>query len=182
MSRTNSVPRLATSRLDKPIMPDIQRSRRKRIPEELAVIDADRCTGCEACIEVCPVDCIAKIEQYPETPGLQGFCEIDWDRCIGCRLCVQIPSKGPGPYSLLVCPWEAITMLPPSGLAAAADDLGGPPWYAEANRHRLRTAAARQANQGQTLNIQFCANSDPAGSSRTASPRALGRPRRDPPK
>jgi Na+-translocating ferredoxin:NAD+ oxidoreductase subunit B len=125
-------------------MTNIQPVRRKRAPEELAVIQADRCTGCEACIEVCPVDCIAKIEQYPETPGLQSFCEIDWDRCIGCRLCVQIPSKSPAAYDLRVCPWEAITMVSAHGLVAAAEQLGGPPWYEAANRERLRDTAVRQ--------------------------------------
>ena len=34
---------------------------RKKLPKELAVIYADNCTGCEACIEVCPVDCIYKV-------------------------------------------------------------------------------------------------------------------------
>ena len=29
---------------------------RKKLPKELAVIRADNCTGCDACIEVCPVD------------------------------------------------------------------------------------------------------------------------------
>jgi len=29
---------------------------RKKLPKELAVINADNCTGCDACIEVCPVD------------------------------------------------------------------------------------------------------------------------------
>ena len=31
---------------------------RKKPPKELAVINADNCTGCEACIEVRPADCI----------------------------------------------------------------------------------------------------------------------------
>ena len=31
---------------------------RKKLPKELAVINADNCTGCESCLEVCPVDCI----------------------------------------------------------------------------------------------------------------------------
>ena len=31
---------------------------RKKVPKELAVINADNCTGCESCLEVCPVDCI----------------------------------------------------------------------------------------------------------------------------
>ena len=28
---------------------------RKKLPKELAIINADNCTGCEACLEVCPV-------------------------------------------------------------------------------------------------------------------------------
>jgi formate hydrogenlyase subunit 6/NADH:ubiquinone oxidoreductase subunit I len=31
---------------------------RKKLPKELAVINAHKCTGCESCLEVCPVDCI----------------------------------------------------------------------------------------------------------------------------
>ena len=31
---------------------------RKKVPKTLAVINADNCTGCESCREVCPVDCI----------------------------------------------------------------------------------------------------------------------------
>ncbi len=37
---------------------------RKKLPKELAVINADNCTGCESCLEVCPVDCIVKVQQY----------------------------------------------------------------------------------------------------------------------
>ena len=33
-------------------------SSRKKLPKELAVIRADGCTGCEACVSFCPVDCI----------------------------------------------------------------------------------------------------------------------------
>ncbi|MEX1075540.1 MAG: 4Fe-4S binding protein [Pirellulales bacterium] len=29
---------------------------RKKLPKELPVINADNCTGCESCLEVCPVD------------------------------------------------------------------------------------------------------------------------------
>jgi ferredoxin len=35
--------------------------KRKKLPKEVAVINADNCTGCEACLEVCPVDCIYKV-------------------------------------------------------------------------------------------------------------------------
>src|SRR6516225_11396822 len=35
---------------------------RKKLPREVAVINADNCTGCEASLEVCPVDCIYKVQ------------------------------------------------------------------------------------------------------------------------
>ena len=57
---------------------------RKVIPKVLAVIHADGCTGCEACLEVCPVDCIYKVPGE-EHASLQTWCDIDLDRCIGCK-------------------------------------------------------------------------------------------------
>ena len=56
---------------------------RKKLPKELAVVRADNCTGCEACVEVCPVDCIYKVPGEG-LPSLQTFCDIDLERCIGC--------------------------------------------------------------------------------------------------
>ena len=40
---------------------------RKKLPKELAVINADNCTGCESCLEVCPVDCIPFNPDFEET-------------------------------------------------------------------------------------------------------------------
>ena len=45
------------------IIPDSFSEKEKKIPKELAIIQADNCTGCEACLEVCPVDCIFQIKQ-----------------------------------------------------------------------------------------------------------------------
>src|SRR5215212_6738644 len=82
---------------------------RKKLPKELAVIYADNCTGCEACIEVCPVDCIYKVPGEDQ-PSLQSFCDIDLERCIGCKLCERW------------CPWDAIDMVATPQLAPAVAD------------------------------------------------------------
>src|SRR6516164_5972641 len=106
---------------------------RKKLPKELAVIRADNCTGCEACIEVCPVDCIYKVPGEDQ-PGLQSFVDIDLERCIGCDLCERW------------CPWDAIDMVDPLHIAEAVEDKGGPPAFLEKNQERL-VAVARMLQE-----------------------------------
>lgn len=110
---------------------------RKKLPKEVAIINADNCTGCESCLEVCPVDCIVKIQQYPGQPGLQSWCEIDLERCVGCEVCVHIPSKKTNPYDLKVCPWDAIEMVPLVEAAQVVAQIGGPPAYITEHWDRL---------------------------------------------
>ena len=117
---------------------------RKKLPKTVAIINADSCTGCEACLEVCPVDCIEKV------PGelfsaLQSWCEIDVERCVGCDVCVHIPTKKSDPYELLVCPWDAIEMVPTENLAQVVAEIGGPPEYIYENWDRLVGAAQHMA-------------------------------------
>ncbi len=71
----------------------------KKLPKQLALLDEDLCTGCEACVSVCPVDCIATLNG-PLYQEVMQSCSIDMIRCIGCTLCSQ------------VCPWNVITMVP----------------------------------------------------------------------
>ena len=101
---------------------------RKKLPKELAVIRADNCTGCDACIEVCPVDCIYKVPGLDQ-PSLQYFCDIDLERCIGCALCERW------------CPWDAIDMVPTTDVTRHVADKGGPPEYVAKNGDRLVAVA-----------------------------------------
>ena len=111
---------------------------RKKVSKELAIINADNCTGCESCLEVCPVDCITKKTiGGGSIMGSQQWCEIDLDRCVGCEVCVHIPGKKTNPYELKVCPWDAIEMVPTELAAQTMAQVGGPPEYLAENWDRL---------------------------------------------
>jgi electron transport complex protein RnfB len=82
---------------------------RKREPRLLAVINQAGCTGCEACIVFCPVDCI-EIVPAVGIAQFQQLVEVDIERCIGCALC----SKN--------CPWDTIPMFDyPQGIQNAPE-------------------------------------------------------------
>jgi heterodisulfide reductase subunit A-like polyferredoxin len=54
-----------------------------------AVVNPEKCTGCETCVESCPLDAIAMKE---------GLAVVDAETCGDCGACVD------------VCPVEAIAM------------------------------------------------------------------------
>jgi electron transport complex protein RnfB len=107
--------------------------KRKKLPKELAVVYADNCTGCEACVEVCPVDCMYKVPGADQ-PGIQYFVDIDLERCIGCKQCEKW------------CPWDAIEMIPTAKILEAVSVKGGPPTYVSAHQDRLNQVAKQLAD------------------------------------
>jgi len=54
-----------------------------------AKVDPDTCTGCEACVDTCPVEAISMQDD---------IASVDEETCTDCESCVE------------VCPVEAITM------------------------------------------------------------------------
>jgi Na+-translocating ferredoxin:NAD+ oxidoreductase subunit B len=96
---------------------------RKKLPKRLAVIDTDNCTGCEACVAVCPVDCIQLHRIGTGVMGTESWCEIDGMRCIGCELCIRLPRRKGDAWERKVCPWDAIQMVPIANLPQDADRL-----------------------------------------------------------
>ncbi len=77
-------------------------SEKKKRPKIVAVVDEDNCTGCQACVPFCPVDCIEPVppEKYNiPIPPVQ----IRFNECIGCSVCARVCSK---------LTWEAIEMIP----------------------------------------------------------------------
>jgi len=54
-----------------------------------AKVDEEKCTGCETCVEECPVEAIKMVD---------GIAKVDSELCTDCGTCVD------------ACPVEAISM------------------------------------------------------------------------
>jgi electron transport complex protein RnfB len=95
---------LTTQRRDKrmPTVPttSAKAARQDKKKGEKAWIETDYCSGCEACVDICPVDCILTVQRPIAPPWYnEKVCVIDVARCTGCRLCWE------------VCPWDCIVMV-----------------------------------------------------------------------
>jgi NAD-dependent dihydropyrimidine dehydrogenase PreA subunit len=80
-------------------------TRKKKKPKEVAVVIPDNCTGCEACVSFCPVDCI-ELTPRDTSNGINVIVpnvQIRFDECIGCKICVHVCER---------MAWDAIEMWP----------------------------------------------------------------------
>ncbi len=67
----------------------LQPSEAKDMPQRLAVVDADKCTGCERCVKACPNEALSLSD---------GKAKLDVRFCEGCSACFYI------------CPTNAISL------------------------------------------------------------------------
>ena len=54
-----------------------------------AVVDKEKCVGCETCVETCPSEAISMVNEKAK---------VDPEKCVECGACVE------------ACPSEAITL------------------------------------------------------------------------
>ena len=57
-------------------------------------IDADACTGCGTCVEICPVDAIELVPGNSMEEGAKQSARLHEDVCLGCGLCVRNCAAG----------------------------------------------------------------------------------------
>ena len=50
------------------------------------VVDKDKCTGCEECVNACPAQ-VFEIEDGKSEP-------VEMDECLGCETCVEVCPEG----------------------------------------------------------------------------------------
>jgi ferredoxin len=57
-----------------------------KLPEFLPKCDQEKCTSCEACVKICPVN--ARWRHWPLKPDLSdNYIYLEAEKCIGCGLC-----------------------------------------------------------------------------------------------
>lgn len=70
-------------------------------PRLIAVV-TDSCTGCEVCVDFCPVDCIDDVPLADSAGEMIATIRIREPECIGCQICAKVCEE---------LTWKAIEMI-----------------------------------------------------------------------
>jgi Pyruvate/2-oxoacid:ferredoxin oxidoreductase delta subunit len=82
---------------------DIPESARKRSRPRLIAVVHPSCTGCEVCVDFCPVDCIDDLPPVESSGERIPSIRIREEECIGCQICAKVCDE---------LTWNAIEMVP----------------------------------------------------------------------
>ena len=77
-------------------------SKKKSRPRLIAVVNGS-CTGCEVCVDFCPVDCIDDASPAERAEANIPPIRVRVEECIGCQVCVKVCDE---------LAWNAIEMVP----------------------------------------------------------------------
>ena len=83
-----------------PELPEVPNLKKKR-PKVMAIVDEDICTGCQACVPFCPVDCIEPVPLSKYGSPIPPV-QVRFDECIGCQVCARVCTK---------LTWDAIRIM-----------------------------------------------------------------------
>ena len=74
---------------------------KKTKPRQIAWVDEDNCTGCQACVPFCPVDCIEPVSKDKYDIPIPPV-QVRFNECIGCKVCARVCTK---------LTWDAIRLM-----------------------------------------------------------------------